>query len=72
MTEYLDELISLFRKGTIVHYQDDDVKTHLLNWLPSEILNEIQGYLHESMILFNAKWTFWAFPLLSEQRKPYM
>ncbi len=34
MTEYLDELIRLFRKarpGTIVQYQDEDVKTHLLN-----------------------------------------
>ncbi len=48
MTEYLDELIRLFRKarpGTIVQLQDEDVKTHLLNGLPSEILNEIQGYL---------------------------
>ncbi len=48
MLEYLDELIHLFRKarpGNIVQFQDEDVKTHLLNGLPSEILNEIQGYL---------------------------
>ncbi len=48
MIEYLDELICLFRKarpGTIVQFQDEDVKTRLLNGLPSEILNEIQGYL---------------------------
>ncbi len=47
-TEYLDKLIRLFRKarpGTIVQYQDKDVKTCLLNGLQSEILNEIQGYL---------------------------
>ncbi len=48
MTEYLDELIRLFRKArpdTIVQFQDEDVKTRLLNGLPSEILKEIQGYL---------------------------
>ncbi len=40
MTEYLDELIHLFRKaipGTFVQFQDEDVKTLLLNFLPSEI-----------------------------------
>ncbi len=44
MTEYLNELIRLFRKarpGTIVQFQDEDVKT----CLPSEILDKIQGYL---------------------------
>ncbi len=80
MIEYLDELICLFRKarrGTIVQYQDEDVKTHLSNGLASEILNEIHGILgpnserwHESMILFKAKGKLWAFPLLSYQRKP--
>ncbi len=48
MTKYLDESICLFRKarpGTIVQFQDEYVKIHLLNGLPSEILNEIQGYL---------------------------
>ncbi len=48
MTEYLDELICLFRKarpGTFVQFQDEDVKTYLLNSLPSEILNKIQRYL---------------------------
>ncbi len=48
MTEYLDELICLFRKGrpgTIVQFQDEDVKTRLLNGLPSEIMNEKQEYL---------------------------
>ncbi len=42
------ELIRLFRKarlGTIAQFQDEDVETRLLNGLPSEILNEIQGYL---------------------------
>ncbi len=45
MTQYLDELICLFRKaipGTIVQFQDEDVKTRLLSSLSSEILNEIQ------------------------------
>ncbi len=48
MTEYLDELIHLFKKarpGTIVQFQDEDVKTCLLNGLLSKILDEIQGYL---------------------------
>ncbi len=48
MTEYLDEFIHLFRKarpGTIVQFQNENVKTRLLNGLPSEIFNEIQGYL---------------------------
>ncbi len=48
MTEYLHELIRLFRKArpdAIVQFQEEDVKTCLLNGLPSEILNEIQGYL---------------------------
>ncbi len=37
ITKYLDELIRLFRKtrpGTIVQFQDEGVKTHLLNVLP--------------------------------------
>ncbi len=36
MTEYLHELIRLFRKarpGTIVQFQDEGVKTRLLNGL---------------------------------------
>ncbi len=48
MTRYLDELIRLFRKArtsTNVQFQDEEVKTRLLNGLPSEILIEIQGYL---------------------------
>ncbi len=48
MSKNLDELIHLFRKarpGTIVQFQDEDVKTRLLNGLPSEILTEIHGYL---------------------------
>ncbi len=48
MTEYLDELICLFRKarpGTFVQFQDEEVKNCLINGLPFEILSEVQGYL---------------------------
>ncbi len=48
MTEYLDELIHLFRKvrtGAFIQFQDEEVKNHLINSLPSEILAEVQGYL---------------------------
>ncbi len=48
MTEYLDELIHLFRKarqGTEISYQDDEVKKRLLAGLPTEALIEIDGYL---------------------------
>ncbi len=75
MTEYLDELIHLFRKarpGTIVQFQDEDVKTRLSNSLASDILNEILGYfdltveaIAQSIILFTAKGRLWAFHLLS-------
>ncbi len=75
MTEYLDELIRLFRKarpGIIVQFQDEDVKTLLLNGLPSEILNEIQGYLDltaeeiaPKYDLIQRQRNLWAFPLLS-------
>ncbi len=37
MTKYLDELIRLFGKaktGTIVQFQDEDVKTSLSNGFP--------------------------------------
>ncbi len=54
MTEYLDELIRLFSKarpGTIVQFQDKDVKRSLLNGLPSEMLNEIQGYLDLTAVI---------------------
>ncbi len=75
MTEYLHELIRLFwkaRPGTIVQFQDDDVKTRLLNGLPSELLNEIQGYLYlmaeeiaQKYDLIQNQRKLWAFPLLS-------
>ncbi len=48
MTEYLDELIRLFRKdtpGAFVQFQNEVVKNCLINGLPSEILAEVQGYL---------------------------
>ncbi len=67
MTEYLDELIRLFRKtrpGTIVQYQDEDVKTRLLNGLPSEILNEIQRYLD-----LTAEEIAWKYDLIQSQRE---
>ncbi len=48
MTEYLDELVCLFRKarpGTFVQFQDEKVKTSLLSGLPFDIIGDIQGYL---------------------------
>ncbi len=47
MTEYLDELIHLFRKarpGTEISFQDKEVKNWLLTGLPYELLIEIEGY----------------------------
>ncbi len=48
ITEYLDEFICLFRKarpGAFVQCQDEEVKNHLINGLPSDILAEVQGYV---------------------------
>ncbi len=48
MTEYLDELVRLFRKarpGTFVQFQNEEVKSCLLSGLPSDIIGDIQGYL---------------------------
>ncbi len=48
MTEYLDELILIFRKarpGTKISYQDEEVRNCLLAGLPTEALIEIDGYL---------------------------
>ncbi len=64
---YLDELICLFRKarpGIFVQFQDKDVKTHLLNSLPSEILKEIQGYLD-----LTAEEIAWKYDLIHSQRE---
>ncbi len=47
MTEYLDELICLFRKarpGAFIQFQNEEVKNHLINGLPSQFLAEVQGY----------------------------
>ncbi len=51
MTEYLDELICLFRQakpGTLVSFQDKEVKNRLLAGLPAEALGEIEGFLYLS------------------------
>ncbi len=48
MTEYLDELIRLFRKarpGAEISYQEEEVKNHLLAGLPTDIVIEINSYL---------------------------
>ncbi len=48
MTEYLDKLISLFRKarpGTQVSFQIKEIKNHLLTSLPAESMGEFKGYL---------------------------
>ncbi len=45
MTEYLDELLRLFRKarpGNCARFQNEEVKNHLLIGLPSEVLGEIE------------------------------
>ncbi len=62
MTEYLDELIHLFRKaraGTPVSFQDEEVKNRLLAGLPAESLGDIEGYFgsFESMISIAVKET---------------
>ena len=52
LTEYMDELIRLFRKarpGTPMDFQDEEVKNRLLAGLPSEILGEVSGYLDLSV-----------------------
>ncbi len=48
MTDYLDELICLFRKarpGTPVSFEDEEVKNRQLAGLPADALGEIKGYL---------------------------
>ncbi len=48
MTEYLDELIHLFRKarsGTPIKFQNEEVKNHLLTGLTVDALGEIKEYL---------------------------
>ncbi len=59
MTEYLDELIHLFRKarpGTAVSFQDEEVKNWLLAGLPAEALGEIDGYLDLSAAEISRKY----------------
>ncbi len=51
MTEYLDELIRLFRKarrGTDISFQDEEVKNGLLACLPSDIQIAMYSYLYLS------------------------
>ncbi len=48
MTEYLDKLISLFRKarpGTNISFQGEEVKNWLLARVPSDIQIEMDSYL---------------------------
>ncbi len=48
MTEYMDELICLFRKarpGSPVSFQNEEVKNQLLSGLPFEVMEIVAGYL---------------------------
>ncbi len=48
MTEYMDELIHLFRKakpGSNADIQDKEVKNQLLAGLPSNVMEIVTGYL---------------------------
>ncbi len=48
MTEYMDELIHLFRKarpGSSIDIQNEEVKNHLLAGLLSNVINVVEGYL---------------------------
>ncbi len=48
MTEHMDELIRLFRKArpdSSINIQDEEVKNHLLDGLPSNVINVVEGYL---------------------------
>ncbi len=48
MTEYMDELIHLFREArpdSTVDIQDEEVKNHLLAGLPSNVMEVVAGYL---------------------------
>ncbi len=59
MTEYLDELIRLFRKagpGTPVSFKDEEVKNQILAGLPAEALGYIKGYLDLSSAKITQKY----------------
>ncbi len=48
MTEYMDELIHLFRKaihGSAESFQNEEVKNKLLAGLPFEVMEIVAGYL---------------------------
>ncbi len=48
MTEYMDELICLFRKarpGSQASFQDEEMKNQLLAGLPSNVMEIVAGYL---------------------------
>ncbi len=48
MTEYMDELIRLFRKArpdSSIDIQNEEVKNHLLAGLLSNVINVVEGYL---------------------------
>ncbi len=52
MTEYMDELICLFRKArpdSSIDIQDEEVKNHLLAALPSNVITVVEGYLDLSV-----------------------
>ncbi len=46
MTEYMDKLICLFRKGSVgspPSFQDEEVKNQLLSGLPFEVMDIVEG-----------------------------
>ncbi len=48
MTEYMDELICLFRKarpGSPVSFQNEEFKNQLLSSLPFEVMEIVAGYV---------------------------
>ncbi len=48
MTEYMDELICLFRKArpySQASFQDEEVQNQLLSGLPSNVMETVAGYL---------------------------
>ncbi len=48
MTEYMDELVCLFRKarpGSPASFQDEEIKNQLLSGLSFEVLEIVAGYL---------------------------
>ncbi len=73
MTEYMDELIRLFRKArpdSSIDIQDEEVKNYLLAGLPSNVINVVEGYLDSKRgVLGLSAQTVGKKPLLSLQDK---